>query len=311
MATLYELDDEQAYEAEISQCVSVTGYHHWFFLSAMAESLNLEFRAFAVDSNGERLGVVPLLFRHRGPVSTVNYLPVGTIGPLLRGEALRAGRMRELVNAVEPVLRGHRVVVTQWAFSPGINISAEQLAMPGFEVSGVENFIIPATKSVDDCLKSMSNGRRYSIKQCTKRGLFMANSSVEEITEWLPEQISGNRERQGVLASYSLTEAQSLTERLAAHPRMLWRSVKAADGQVLGMTVSVISDDRLGMWLLAGSPVPGMSTHSLAYWDLINWCLERGLTLDTGGVPNGGIRRFRDFAGRRCGDLRYRRPNAS
>jgi hypothetical protein len=60
MTTVYELDGEQAYEAEVSQCVGVTGYHHWFFLSALAGALNYEFRAFAVDSAGERLGVVPL-----------------------------------------------------------------------------------------------------------------------------------------------------------------------------------------------------------------------------------------------------------
>ena len=70
MATVYELDDEQAYEAEVSQCVGVTGYHHWFFLTALAEALNCEFRAFAVDSEGGRLGVLPMLFRRRGPVST-------------------------------------------------------------------------------------------------------------------------------------------------------------------------------------------------------------------------------------------------
>jgi hypothetical protein len=41
----------------------MTGYHHWFFLSALAEALGYEFRAFAIDSGGERLGAVPLLFR--------------------------------------------------------------------------------------------------------------------------------------------------------------------------------------------------------------------------------------------------------
>jgi hypothetical protein len=30
MATILEVDDEQAYEAEVSQCVGTTGYHHWF-----------------------------------------------------------------------------------------------------------------------------------------------------------------------------------------------------------------------------------------------------------------------------------------
>jgi hypothetical protein len=45
----------------------VTGYHHWFFLNALAGALNYEFRAFAVESAGERLGVVPLFLRRRAP----------------------------------------------------------------------------------------------------------------------------------------------------------------------------------------------------------------------------------------------------
>lgn len=70
-----ELDDEQAYEAELSQCVGATGYQHWFFQQALADALNYKFRAFAVDSGGERLGFAPLLFRRVGPVTTVNFSP--------------------------------------------------------------------------------------------------------------------------------------------------------------------------------------------------------------------------------------------
>src|ERR1700733_13592391 len=107
---LCELDGEQAYEAEISQCVGVSGYHHWFFLKALAAAFNLEFRAFAVDSGGERLGGAALLSRRYGPLSTVNFTPIGPIGPLLRGEALRAGRMNELLHGLKPVLRRHLTV---------------------------------------------------------------------------------------------------------------------------------------------------------------------------------------------------------
>ena len=95
--TICELN-EQIYEAELSQCVGVTGYHHWFFLEALADAFNYEFRAFAVDSGGERLGVAPLVFRRLGPVSMVNFTPVCPFGPVLRGEALRAGRMTELLE---------------------------------------------------------------------------------------------------------------------------------------------------------------------------------------------------------------------
>src|SRR5258708_17763371 len=122
MITRQEIDNEQTYEDEVGQCVGVTGYHHWFFLTAMAAALNLKFRAFAVDSDGERLGIAPLLFRRRGPVSTVNYLPINSIGPMPRGEALRAGRVAELVRAVEPVLRRELTAVTMWGFAPGLNV---------------------------------------------------------------------------------------------------------------------------------------------------------------------------------------------
>ena len=293
MMAVYELDNEQAYEAEVNQCVGMTGYHHWFFLSAMAEALNLKFRAFAVDFDGERLGVVPLLFRRRGPVSTVNILPIGCIGPLIRGDALRAGLIRELLRGVEPVLRRNRTVATRWAFSPGLHLSTEQLAMPGCEVSEWENFVIPGTKSIDDCLKSMSRVRRQSIRQTEAHGVFVEESSAEELMIWLPGQISTAYERQGLTPLYELTEVRSLTEGLAGDPRMLWRTAKAADGSILGMTGCIIGDDRLWGWLMAGPPAPGISAQTLCYWDLIKWSLERGLTYDLGGVPNEGIRKLK------------------
>ena len=290
MATIYELNDEQAYEAEISQCVGVTGYHHWFFLSALAEAFNYEFRAFSVDSGGERLGVAPLLFRRRGPVSTVNFLPVGPTGPLLRGEAMRAGRIGELIRGLAPVLRRHRTVATRWDFSPEINVNTDDLAAQGFEVFKWESFVIPATKSVDDCWKAMSTGRRQSIKKTEARGVVVEDSTPEEITQWFPEQMSDLYERQGRLPLYSSAVIRSLTQRLAAHPRMLWRSAKAEDGTVLGMTASVIGDERLWGWQIVGPSVRSMSPHTLLHWDSFKWSLARELAYDMGGVPHEGIR---------------------
>jgi hypothetical protein len=293
MIAIYELDNEQAYEAELSQCVGVTGYHHWFFLRAIADALNLEFRAFAVAFEGARLGVVPLLFRHRGPISTANILPIGCIGPLIRGEALRAGLVRELLSGVEPVLRNHRTIATRWAFAPGLNVSSECLAMPGFEVSRWENYVIPESKSVDDCLKSMARQRRQSIRQSEGHGVSVQQSSPEEITQWLPEQVVSTYERQGEEPLYRLAEVRSLTERLAIHPRMLWRTAKATDGTVLGMTGCVIGDERLWGWLMIGPYTPGISSQTLCYWDAIKWSRSRGLSYDLGGVPNEGIRKLK------------------
>ena len=290
MATIYELDDEQTYEAEVSQCVGVSGYHHWFFLSALADALGYEFRAFAVDSGGERLGVVPLLFRRSGPFSMVNFLPVGCIGPVIRGEALRAGRVGELLRGVGPVLRRHRTVAARWAFSPGLHLTAEDLAIPKFEVFEWENFVMPAATSVDDCWKKMSTGRRQSVKKTEKAGVGVDESSVEEISRWFPGQMSDLYAREGRIPAYSLAVVQSLAERLASHPRMLWRTAKGEDGTLYGMTVSIIGDDRLWGWQIVGQSVRSMSPHTLLHWDSIKWSRDRELAYDMGGVPSDGVR---------------------
>jgi hypothetical protein len=300
MSTVYELGDEQAYEAEVSQCVGVTGYHHWFFLTALADALNFEFHAFAVESAGEHLGVVPLFLRRHGPVSTANFVPVGCIGPVIRGEALRAGLLCELLHGAASVLR-RRTVAARWSFAPGLNLSADQLAHSGLEVQEWENYVIPGTKSVDDLLKSMSRSRRQSISRHVRRGqdrgVRVEEASAQEIVRWLPELIAAVYERQGRPPLYSFAQARSLAERLAPHPRMLWRTAKGPDGSVVGVTGCVTGDDRLWGWLITGAPVNGVSVQVLSYWDLIKWSLAQGMALDLGGAPNEGIRELKASLG--------------
>jgi CelD/BcsL family acetyltransferase involved in cellulose biosynthesis len=292
--TLTELDDEASYEAEVSQCVGVTGYHRWFFLSALAEAFGMRMRVFAVDAGRERLGVVPLLFRRRGPVSTVNFLPVAGVGPVLRGEALRAGRVPELVRAIEPVLLRERTVVTKWSFAPGVQVNLDALTDRGFHLSQVESYAVPAVKSVDDYLKGLAPKQRAAVLRGERRGLRTEPSTRDEITQWLPVWLSRpHGRRQSVASDYSPQAARLMMERLANDPRMLWRSVRDADGRLLTVNASIIDDDRLWGWLVAGDPVPGPSPHVAAYWDAIQWALNRGLACDFGCVPTSGIRDFK------------------
>jgi CelD/BcsL family acetyltransferase involved in cellulose biosynthesis len=301
MATLYELDDEQTYETEISQCVGVSGYHHWFFLKALADAHNYKFKAFAVDSAGERLGVLPLLFRRRGPVSTVNIVPVGCIGPLLRGEALRAGLLGELLRSADSILRRHRTIAARWGFSPGLNVDIGQLTSDGYAVFPWDSYVIPGTKSVDDLLKSMSRSRRQSInrhlRRSEARGVTVEEASAEEISLCLPEQLVAVYERQGRPPLYGSSEVRSLADRLASHPRMLWRIARGPDGDVVGVAGCVIGEDRLWGWLISGEPVNKVSVQMLFYWHLIEWSLNRGLGLDMGGAPNEGIRELKTSLG--------------
>jgi hypothetical protein len=292
---LRELADERSYEAELTPCAGVTGYHRWFFLTALAAALGLRLRAFAVEEEAGPLGVVPLLFRRRGPVSTLNYLPVSQIGPVLRGEALRSGRAAEMLRAVEPVLRLERTVVTRWAFSPGLDPGAGALAARGFTLSREESFVVPATMSVEDYLKRLAPKQRAAVRRGGQRGLSAGASTRDEIIRWFPGQLSARPGRGA--PGYSLAAARSLAERLADHPRMYWRSVRAADGRTLVVNASLVDTERLWGWLLAGEPVPGPSPHVAAYWDAVQWSLGRGLACDFGGVPSSGIRAFKAAMG--------------
>jgi hypothetical protein len=314
---LRELTEERAYEAELAECVGVTGYHRWFFLTTFAAALGLRMRAFSVESDAGPLGVIPLLFRRRGPVSTVNYLPVSQIGPVLRGEALRRGQADEMLRTVEPVLRAERAVVTRWAFSQGLDPGASSLAARGFEVSHQESFVVPGTISVADYLKRLAPKQRAAVRRGALRGLTVEPSTRDEITRFFPARLSsgprpggprpggqrpgGQRpggqwpsgQRYRGAPGYSLAAARVLAERLADDPRMYWRSVRAADGRTLAVNASIVDTDRLWGWLLVGEPVPGPSPHVAAYWDAVQWSLGRGLACDFGGVPSSGIRDFK------------------
>ena len=169
----------------------------------LADALGLRLRAFAVEEQGERLGAVPLLFRRRGPVSTVNYLPVPHVGPVLRGQALRAGRLPELLRAVEPILLRERVIVTKWAFAPGVDVPTGQLAARGFEVVLKENFVVPATTSIDGYLKALSSKQRAAIRRGERRGMRTGPSTRDEITQWFPEQVAEPYLRQGMAPDYA------------------------------------------------------------------------------------------------------------
>jgi hypothetical protein len=293
---LRELTDERAYEAGLAECAGVTGYHRWFFLTAFAAALGLRMRAFAVEDEAGLLGVVPLLFRRRGPVTTVNYLPVSQIGPVLHGEALRSGRVDEVLHAVEPVLREQRTVVTRWAFSPGLDTGAGSLAAHGFTLNREESFVVPGTMSVEDYLKRLPPKQRAAVRRGALRGLTVGASTRDEIIRWFPWQLSAGPGRGGA-PGYGLAAARSLAARLAGHPRMYWRSVRAADGRTLVMNASIVDTERLWGWLLVGESVPGPSPHVAAYWDAVQWSLGRGLACDFGGVPTSGIRNFKAAMG--------------
>ena len=98
-------------------------------------------------------------------------------------------------------------------------------------------------------------------------------------------------------SDYSLPVARALMERLADHQRMRWRSVRDSDGRLLVLNASIIDEDRLWGWLLAGEPGARADPHIAAYWDAISWALGQGLGCDFGSAATEGIRNFKTRLG--------------
>jgi hypothetical protein len=218
-------------------------------------------------------------------------------GPVLRARALQAGRVVDLVRAVEPVLRRERAVVTKWSFATGFGVDLGGLARYGFEVTLADSYAVPGALSVEGYLKGLHPTYRRKMKGLERRGLHAGPSTRADILDWLPGQITRMPRGQGIASDYSLPAAQALMDRLAGHPRMRWCSVRNDEGDLLALNACVIDEDRLWGWLLAGEPVPGPSPHMAACWDAIQWALPQGLGYDFGSATTEGNRKFKMWLG--------------
>ncbi len=287
-ATLHELKEED-YEAEIAKCVGVTGFNRWFFLNALSESLGFRMRTFAVEKDGVTIGVLPIFLKRRGPVSLANYLPVPHVGPLLRDEMY----LTDVLAAAEPYLRRQLTADQRWAFGPGAPVAADQLARLGYQVTVDETFFVAAGRSPADHLAAMSRQRRHDIKVELAHGVTAGPADIREIREWFAERVASTYERQGIAPIYSRDACRMLVDFLGADSRMLWRSVRDNNGQLMAVTVGIIDVDRLWGWQIAGDHDAHPNSHLMAYWDYIEWGLNRNLSCDFGGSPNPGIRAFK------------------
>jgi hypothetical protein len=276
-ATLHELREED-YEAEIAKCAGVTGFHRWFFLNALSESNGLRMRTFAVEKDGATIGVLPIVLKRRGPASVSNYLPVPHVGPLLRDEMY----LTDVLAAAEPYLRRQLTVGKLWAFGPSAPV-----------VRVDENFFVAAGRSPADHLAAMSRQRRRDIRLEQERGVTAGPADIREIREWFAERVGATYERQGIAPIYSRDTCRMLVDLLGSDSRMLWRSVRDNNGQLIAVTASIINVDRLWGWQVAGEDGARSSSHLMAYWDYIEWSLSRNLSCDFGGAPNPGIRAFK------------------
>lgn len=277
------LDDERMYEAALGHCDGVTGFHHWFFLEALAEGFGLRPRGFLITRGGEPIGLVPVILRPRGPFRSANLLPLMYAGPIAR-----KGELGGVLAAIEPVLRRERVVATKWSFAPSFTPDAAALHQLGFHIGVQQIFVIPHAVAPQQRWRLLSGNLRRVIRQLRLDGAECGPSTREEIVEVFPSLATAAWRRQGLPPPVSGAVAKAVAEHLIGRPEMLWRSVRM-DGEFMALLAGIVHRDRLWGWKLVGPHITGRSPHALAYWDMIEQCGERRLDFDLGGAPTEGI----------------------
>jgi hypothetical protein len=258
-------------------------------LKALSESIGFRMRMFAVEKGSDTIGVLPILLRRRGPISTANYLPIAHAGPLLRD----ATALTDVLTAAEPFLLRQLTVATKWAFAPGVPIVSEPLSELGFEVKSIENFFVPAGRSTTEQMGSIARKQRKELVACQSLGMEASAADIREIKDWFASQVAAPYTKLGVIPEYTQAAGLRLVQLLGTDPRMLWRSVRDNHGQLIAVTACIIDTDRLYGWMIVGGHSTRPSPHIFAYWDVIEWALSHGLSCDLALAPTDGIRSYK------------------
>jgi hypothetical protein len=244
---------------------------------------------FAVEKDDSTIGVLPILLRRRGPITTANDVPVSHVGPLFRDGTTVA----EVLTSAEPFLLRHLAVATKWAFAPGAPVTPGPLSDLGFRARSIENFVVPAGRTPTEQLAAMSRTNRKNLTACRSLGMKASSADVDEIKDWFASQVGAPYKKLQIVPDYSYDAAAKLVDLLGTDPRMLWRSVHDDHGRVIAATACIIDHDRLYGWILTGDHDHSPSPHILAYWDVIEWAMDHNLTCDFGGGPTDGIRGYK------------------
>lgn len=269
----------------------VTPLHSWTWLSVAAEMTGREFRPLVLTAAGHDLGVVPVLLKRQGPLSTIGNVPFPYCGPLVGADALPT-----CLDLLRSLRRRTGSIRTRYQFPPTYALDPDVLRCRGYEVSHDETYLVDTSGSVDRLSADLEKACRKRMRRAERAGIVVTETSDGAVVDQFHESVYGER---GVQSGY-LGPLAPYLDRLAGDELRVRSTVATQDGTPLGALVSLAHGTRALTWM--GGVLPAARETDagvLLYWDALTWANTTGVTeLDLLGLPNDGIRQFkRQFGG--------------
>jgi CelD/BcsL family acetyltransferase involved in cellulose biosynthesis len=266
-----------------------TAFHRYDFLDCIAPSLHCSFIPLAVSSQGQAVGLAPLLVKKIGPFCTINWVPFPYLGPLVPAELVPA-----TLQALRREARTRRAVNHQQSFAE----VADGAGAGGFAAARDRTFVVPLAGRTDkELLAAMHADRRYSIRRAERYGFEVCAADTDDFA-LMDGWLSGRYADQGRPVMYPAGTCARLFRTLANAPGASFTAARL--NGTTSAVVIVFSTARAAFgWQIATDPQHrSMHPADLLIWQVMRRARDEGaIELDLVGAPNEGIARFKSRYG--------------
>jgi hypothetical protein len=268
----------------------VTAFHTYRWLTLAAAMTGTKFLPLVVISDGDDVGVAPLLIRRRGVLSFANWVPFPYLGPLVPAALLGA-----CLDALQGVARRQGVIRQQQSFPPGGTVDVEALGARGFSTTEDQTYVVDTRRSEEELWAALERRCRKAIRKAEREGVRIRDAVDGGA---LGAAVQGAFAARGLHSGYRDPFPPS-PERLAGLGLVVRYVVAIQEERVLGSVVAFAHDGAALLW--QGGVPPGFrgtQANVLLHWDAICWARRIGAhSFDLVGLPDEGIGRFKSQFG--------------
>jgi CelD/BcsL family acetyltransferase involved in cellulose biosynthesis len=268
-------------------------FHRHAFLTTIGAGLGLRVDLRAAVADGRPVGVVPLLVKRLGPVTTVNWVPFPYAGPLVP-----AGNLAATLAALRQLERRRACVRSQHVL-PGLYEGAtggpDGGSLARYTASVDRTFVIPLEgRSDDELLQGMSSRRRASMRRAERNGVIVRTATRREVLDVMPRLSGRTFEQQGLPDPYPASCLRAVWDGLRDNPDVLWQAAEVS-GRLVAVQVSLAGAPTGLGWIVGREQdQDGSDAFATMLWHTLRWARDRGCTeFDLVGAPTEGIANYK------------------
>lgn len=266
-------------------------FHRYTWLSIMAGTFGARFDPMAMLDSDKIVGVVPEITKMRGPLHTINWLPLPYLGPLVPDDELASALALLAARYRHP--QSLRVVQAMPRCAPA------ESQMRGFERHEEHTVVVAVDAHDEELLTAMEKRGRRAIAAAQRRGVVIEPAREADVCELLPAWCEAALARQGHPPAYPRETYAAIWGAFRSDPDVRFAAARF-DGRTVGVQVDCAGGRRAVVWEGASSDEgKHLGANPLLDWDALRWARSRGADeLDLVGAPTPGLTKYkRQFGG--------------